>query len=65
MPIARREFWEAKFKRTVARDAEQVAALEALGWRVVVLWECDIKRPQELRECLTDLFLTETERRAV
>lgn len=51
--------------RTVARDAEQVAALEALGWRVVVLWECDIRRPQELRDCLTDLFSTESERRAV
>lgn len=65
MPIARRKFWEAKFTRTVARDAEQVAALEALGWRVVVLWECDIRRPQELRDCLTDLFSAESERRAV
>lgn len=65
MPMVRREFWEAKFTRTVARDAEQAAALEALGWRVVVLWECDIRRPQELRKCLTDIFSTESERRAV
>lgn len=61
MPAARREFWEAKFTRTVARDGEHTAALEALGWRVVVLWECDIRRPQELQERLTDLFSEKSE----
>jgi len=56
MPATRREFWEAKFARTIARDAEQAAALEALSWRVVILWECDIRRPQVLQELLAELF---------
>lgn len=56
MPAARRDFWEAKFARTVERDAEQVAALQALGWRVVVLWECDVRRPERLQAALSAHF---------
>lgn len=44
LPATRREWWEAKLEGNVARDARNVAALEALGWRVLVLWECRIHR---------------------
>ncbi len=37
-------YWEAKFARNVERDAENLAALEALGWRVHVIWECELKK---------------------
>lgn len=43
IPATRPDFWDAKFRRTVERDAEQTAALEALGWRVAVIWECEIR----------------------
>lgn len=43
MPTTRVDFWEAKFAANVKRDARQVAALEAQGWRVLVLWECRLK----------------------
>ncbi|WP_448659167.1 very short patch repair endonuclease [Sphingomonas sp. CJ99] len=56
MPAQRKEFWEAKFDRTIARDREQTAALTALGWRVAVLWECDVRKPTALRAKLTQLF---------
>jgi DNA mismatch endonuclease (patch repair protein) len=39
-PKSRVEFWTAKFSENVARDARQRAALEAAGWRVLVIWEC-------------------------
>ncbi len=42
MPATRRDFWEAKFEATLARDARQIALLEAAGWRVLVLWECEL-----------------------
>ena len=42
-PKTRREFWEAKFKRTVVRDKEQKDALEKLGWHVFCIWECELK----------------------
>lgn len=56
MPAQRTEFWEAKFDRTIARDREQTAALTALGWRVAVLWECDVRKPAALRAKLARLF---------
>ena len=33
------EYWEAKFARNVERDKQTREALEAAGWRVVVIWE--------------------------
>ncbi|MGZ3273577.1 MAG: very short patch repair endonuclease, partial [Caulobacteraceae bacterium] len=42
-PKANRPYWEAKIARNRARDAEHRAALEAMGWRAVTLWECELK----------------------
>lgn len=42
-PKSNVEFWTAKFERNVARDKKEHAALEAAGWHVIVLWECEIK----------------------
>jgi DNA mismatch endonuclease (patch repair protein) len=42
-PRTRRVFWETKFERNVARDAQKAAALAALGWDVLVLWTCELK----------------------
>lgn len=36
--------WTTKLERNIARDLEQVCALEAAGWLVVRVWESDIKR---------------------
>jgi len=44
MPKSNVEFWQAKFARNVARDQKEHAALEAAGWRVIVLWECEVKK---------------------
>ncbi|MDY4302314.1 DNA mismatch endonuclease Vsr [Pseudomonas lactis] len=43
-PQTRSEFWAAKFSRNVERDLENVHALEAQGWKVMIVWECDIRR---------------------
>lgn len=42
-PSTRAEFWMDKFAKNVERDGRNIAALEALGWRVRIVWECDIK----------------------
>ena len=39
-PKSRIDFWQAKFLRNMARDADVFAALEILGWDVMVVWEC-------------------------
>lgn len=40
------DYWEAKFARNIERDAENLASLEAMGWRVHVIWECQLKKKQ-------------------
>jgi len=47
-PGRNREFWEAKFARNVARDRRSIEALEAAGFKVVVIWECQTKQGDEV-----------------
>lgn len=44
MPRSNVEFWQEKIRRNKERDAQEVAALEALGWNVIVVWECELSR---------------------
>jgi DNA mismatch endonuclease (patch repair protein) len=43
IPKANRPYWEAKIARNRVRDTAHRAALEAMGWRAVTLWECELK----------------------
>ncbi|MSP03107.1 MAG: DNA mismatch endonuclease Vsr [Acetobacteraceae bacterium] len=47
-PKSRVEFWTTKFAGNVARDRRQQAALQAAGWRVLVIWECETTKPERL-----------------
>ena len=42
-PSTNSGFWEKKFAANVERDARNYAALKALGWHVVIIWECEVK----------------------
>lgn len=44
MPKSNQEYWVPKFKRNVERDARNLEALRAEGWRVHVIWECELKK---------------------
>ena len=44
MPKSNVEFWSAKLLRNRERDRAQHAALEAMGWRVIVVWECELAK---------------------
>ena len=41
-PRSNTQFWLTKFKENVQRDKRNTRELEALGWRVLVLWECEL-----------------------
>ncbi len=43
MPKSRLDFWEPKLTGNVARDARQCAELEAMGWTVKIIWECETR----------------------
>lgn len=48
MPQTNKEFWERKLARNVERDAEVSEKLTRIGWRVLVVWECELKNPGAL-----------------
>jgi DNA mismatch endonuclease (patch repair protein) len=42
-PNSREQFWANKLSENVARDTYQIAALGELGWRVFIVWECELR----------------------
>jgi DNA mismatch endonuclease, patch repair protein len=47
-PKSRITFWEKKFILNIARDQLVYGTLRELGWRIVVVWECEIRFPDVL-----------------
>ncbi len=56
LPKSNIEFWEEKIERNVARDVRNEGELKALGWRVVRVWECEIKTVAQREEYLKHLY---------
>ena len=48
-PKSNREYWVAKIDRNRERDAQSEAALKQDGWRVLTVWECQMKDREALR----------------
>ena len=48
MPKSRTDYWKDKIESNRRRDARQRRLLRAMGWRVVIVWECELKRPERL-----------------
>ncbi|MGA7521463.1 MAG: DNA mismatch endonuclease Vsr [Acidobacteriaceae bacterium] len=46
VPATRADFWAAKRGGNVVRDRRNAAALRKLGWRVIILWECEVRTPE-------------------
>jgi len=42
-PKTRPDFWRTKIEGNIRRDRQKLSELQKLGWRVCVLWECEIK----------------------
>ena len=43
VPKTRTEWWLNKINTNIANDTKAVAALQNTGWRVITLWECELK----------------------
>jgi DNA mismatch endonuclease (patch repair protein) len=56
MPKSRLEFWEPKLESNKARDARKIEELRAAGWRVLVVWECQLADESELRSRLAQFL---------
>lgn len=54
-PRTRVRFWRDKFNSNINRDARMTRKLRALGWRIIVIWECEAESPSTLMERLRSL----------
>ncbi len=54
IPETRRNWWRKKLEDNKIRDAKTLAELRKNGWRVVVIWECSVRRPGVERQKALD-----------
>jgi DNA mismatch endonuclease (patch repair protein) len=64
VPSSRRDYWNAKLRRNAARDKQTQRKLRRDGWRVMVLWECQIGAAwqERLRARIVTFLESRTER---
>ena len=48
-PSTRTDFWKSKFEANVARDKLVQSELLQIGWRVATVWECALKKPDQIQ----------------
>jgi len=51
-PKTRTDFWQRKFKENVERDARARKQLRKIGWRIIIVWECETCDIEKLAERL-------------
>lgn len=52
-PKTNTAFWEEKFQRNMVRDERNTALLKGLGWKVLVVWECELGSLRKAQEAAT------------
>lgn len=53
MPKSRLDFWQAKLEGNRSRDQRNHESLERAGWKVLVVWECELKDKEQLENIVT------------
>jgi DNA mismatch endonuclease, patch repair protein len=56
-PASNKDFWKNKIENNKKKDALNLQALSNLGWKVITIWECELK-PYKLQETLKLLINT-------
>ena len=51
------DYWKHKIERNINRDRENIIRLESLGRRVIVVWECEIRKKERRKERLDEIYL--------
>lgn len=56
LPKTHVDFWRAKIEHNRTRDRENVALLEADGWKVLTVWQCELKSIEKLADRLYEFI---------
>ncbi len=58
IPETNRDFWQAKISGNIERDKLSYSSLESMGWKVIEIWQCQLKpktKTQTLNNLITEL----------
>jgi DNA mismatch endonuclease, patch repair protein len=55
MPTSNTEFWKSKLEGNVRRDQRHSSALRAAGWRVLTVWECEVRNIERLESLAREI----------
>ena len=58
MPKSRLDFWKPKLEGNRQRDLKNQSELDAMGWRFLIVWECELRHREQLQNKLL-AFLTD------
>jgi DNA mismatch endonuclease (patch repair protein) len=55
-PVTNVVFWNRKIDQTIKRDKNSLKELRRLGWKPLIIWECQTKKPDSLEKRLIHFF---------
>lgn len=56
IPKSNTNFWKNKILKNIERDQQKIDLLEKEGWKVLVVWECEIKKTSQRKTILDNLL---------
>lgn len=56
LPKSNVDFWKEKIERNIERDKESMQALLDLGWKVIRVWECELRNKANREETLDKIY---------
>jgi DNA mismatch endonuclease, patch repair protein len=62
-PQSNTDYWNRKLDRNVQRDQEHMAALSESSWRILVIWTCETRNKDRLRQKLETFMLNDVTER--
>ena len=51
------DFWNDKFDKNIQRDKKNIRLLEEMGWKAIVIWECQTKDKKILQDLIRSISL--------
>jgi DNA mismatch endonuclease (patch repair protein) len=58
-PKSRMAFWNAKFAANLARDRRNARELKKRGWRILTVWQCQLRNPNNLAKRIHEFLKTD------
>jgi DNA mismatch endonuclease (patch repair protein) len=58
LPKTNAQFWKDKIEKNKARDVKNISTLVSEGWRVFVVWECELSK-RSIREATLEGLVSE------